>query len=107
MDDWGEPSRKHDMPEKGEKRRVSPLQDKSIIYRARLTERGAPRQHSRRGRRRERRQVGLPGKVEQDVDVETPLGLPHQLARRNAMQEETAGNPPQHVLLGLKIIRKA
>jgi hypothetical protein len=34
--------------------------------------------------------------------VKTPLGLPHQLARRNAMQEEAARNPPQHVLLGLR-----
>ncbi len=67
-----------------------------------LTERIPARQHSRRGRRRERRQVGLPGKVEQDVDVEAPLGLPHQLARRNPVQEKAARNPPQHVLLGLR-----
>jgi hypothetical protein len=67
----------------------------------RPTERGPPGQHSRRGRRRKRRQVGLPGKIEQDVDVKTPLGLAHQLARRNAMKEEAARDPPQHVLFGL------
>ncbi len=38
--------------------------------------------------------------------MKTPLGLPHQLARRDAVQEETARNPPQHVLLGLKNITK-
>jgi hypothetical protein len=85
MDDWGEPSRKHGMPENGEKRRVSPPSRHIYNIKARLTERGAPRQHSRRGRRRERRQVGLPGEIEQDVDVEATLGLAHQLTRRNAM----------------------
>ncbi len=100
MDDWGEPSRLRDMQRRGRIGEFAPLQDKNI--KTPITERIPPRQHSRRGRRRERRQVGLPGNVEQDVDVKTPLGLPHQLARRNTVQEETAGDPPQHVLLGLR-----
>jgi hypothetical protein len=34
--------------------------------------------------------------------VKTPLGLAHQLARCNTVQEETARDPPQHVLLSLR-----
>ncbi len=34
--------------------------------------------------------------------MKIPLGLPHQLARRNTVQKETAGDPPQHVLLRLR-----
>ncbi len=100
MDDWGEPSQIRDRQRRGRIGEFAPLQDEKD--KTPLTERIPARQHSRRGRRRESRQVGLPGKVEQDVDVEAPLGLPHQLARRNAVQKETAGDPPQHVLLGLR-----
>jgi hypothetical protein len=106
MDDWGEPSRIHDILRRGRIGEFASLQDTTATRKARLTERGPPGQHSRRGRRRERRQVGLPGEIKQDVDVETPLGLPHQLARRNAMQKEAARDPPQHVLLGLRKHKK-
>jgi hypothetical protein len=106
MDDWGEPSRIRDMLRRGRIGEFAPLQDANITREIQLTERGPPGQHRRRGRRHDRRQVGLPGEVKQDVDVKTPLGLTHQLARRNAMQEEAARDPPQHVLLGLRKHKK-